>query len=67
MILGGGYFPTVGVVDCLRAGTLMREQAQASGALTVVSGAEVLDITTEGDRVTRGRHDQGRDRDRTTS
>ena len=52
VILGGGYFPTVGVVDSLRAGTLMREQAQASGALTVVSGAEVLDITTAGERVT---------------
>jgi glycine cleavage system aminomethyltransferase T/glycine/D-amino acid oxidase-like deaminating enzyme len=52
VILGGGYFPTVGVVDSLRAGTLMREQAQASGALTVLSGAEVLDITTAGDRVT---------------
>ena len=52
VILGGAYFPTVGVVDSLRAGTLMREQAQADGALTVVSGAEVLDITTEGDRVT---------------
>src|ERR1700722_440268 len=52
VILGGGYFPTVGVVDSLRAGTLMRERAQASGALTVVSGAEVLDITTEAGRVT---------------
>jgi glycine cleavage system aminomethyltransferase T/glycine/D-amino acid oxidase-like deaminating enzyme len=52
VILGGGYFPTVGVVDSLRAGTLMREQAQADGALTVVSGAEVLDITTEAGRVT---------------
>ena len=52
VILGGGYFPTVGVVDSLRAGTLMREQAQASGALTVLSGAEVLDITTVGERVT---------------
>ena len=52
VILGGGYFPTVGVVDSLRAGTLMREQAQASGALTVVAGAEVLDITTEAGRVT---------------
>jgi len=51
VILGGGYFPTVGVVDSLRAGTLMREQAQASGALTVLSGAEVLDITTAGERV----------------
>jgi glycine cleavage system aminomethyltransferase T/glycine/D-amino acid oxidase-like deaminating enzyme len=52
VILGGGYFPTVGVVDSLRAGTLMREQAEAEGALTVVSGAEVLDITTEAGRVT---------------
>src|SRR5580698_8274919 len=52
VILGGGYFPTVGVVDSLRAGTLMRERAQAAGALTVVSGAEVLDITTEAERVT---------------
>jgi glycine/D-amino acid oxidase-like deaminating enzyme len=52
VILGGGYFPTVGVVDSLRAGTLMREQAQASGALTVLSGAEVLDIAVVGERVT---------------
>ena len=29
VILGGAHFPTVGVVDSLRAGTLMREQAQA--------------------------------------
>src|SRR6202034_3161942 len=52
VILGGGYFPTVGVVDSLRAGTLMRERAQAAGALTVVSGAEVLDVTTVAERVT---------------
>src|SRR5450756_3079745 len=52
VILGVAYFPTVGVVDSLRAGTLMREQAQASGALPVISGAEVLDISTDGDRVT---------------
>jgi glycine cleavage system aminomethyltransferase T/glycine/D-amino acid oxidase-like deaminating enzyme len=49
VILGGGYFPTVGVVDSLRAGTLMREKAQAAGALTVLSGTEVLDITTAPD------------------
>src|ERR1700739_3640890 len=52
VILGAGYFPTVGVVDSLRAGTLMREQAQADGALTVVSAAEALDTTPEPDRVT---------------
>src|SRR6266487_1197530 len=48
IILGGGHFPTVGVVDSLRAGTLMREQAQASGALTVLAGTEVLGIDTTG-------------------
>ena len=36
ILLGGFYTPGVGVVDSLRAGTLMREQAQAIGALTVV-------------------------------
>jgi glycine cleavage system aminomethyltransferase T/glycine/D-amino acid oxidase-like deaminating enzyme len=46
VILGGGYFPTVGVVDSLRAGTLMREQAQQLGALRVLAGAEVLGIDT---------------------
>ena len=30
----------------------MRERAQAAGALTVLSGAEVLDISTDGERVT---------------
>jgi glycine cleavage system aminomethyltransferase T/glycine/D-amino acid oxidase-like deaminating enzyme len=46
VILGGGYFPTVGVVDSLRAGTLMREDAERSGALTVVANTDVLGITT---------------------
>jgi glycine cleavage system aminomethyltransferase T/glycine/D-amino acid oxidase-like deaminating enzyme len=60
VILRGGYFPTVGVVDSLRAGTLMREQAQQLGALQVVAGAEVLGIDTSADgrvagvRTTRG-------------
>src|ERR1700733_4346383 len=44
VILGGAHFPTVGVVDPLRAGTLMREQAQQLGALQVVAGAEVTAI-----------------------
>jgi glycine cleavage system aminomethyltransferase T/glycine/D-amino acid oxidase-like deaminating enzyme len=44
VILGGAHFPTVGVVDSLRAGTLMREHAQQSGALRVLAGAEVLGI-----------------------
>jgi glycine cleavage system aminomethyltransferase T/glycine/D-amino acid oxidase-like deaminating enzyme len=49
VILGGGYFPTVGVVDSLRAGTLMRERAQQLGALTVLAGAEVLGIDKSDD------------------
>jgi len=49
VILGGGYFPTVGVVDSLRAGTLMREDAQASGALNVLANTEILAITTAPD------------------
>ncbi|HEY8042759.1 MAG TPA: FAD-dependent oxidoreductase [Streptosporangiaceae bacterium] len=54
VILGGAHFPTVGVVDSLRAGTLMREEAQQSGALQVLAGAEVLGIGTSG----RGRNGQ---------
>jgi glycine cleavage system aminomethyltransferase T/glycine/D-amino acid oxidase-like deaminating enzyme len=49
VILGGAYFPTVGVVDSLRAGTLMRERAQQLDALTVVAGAEVLGIDKSDD------------------
>src|SRR5450432_1282578 len=44
VILGGALFPTVGVVDSLRAGTLMRERAQQFGALQVLAGTEVLGI-----------------------
>ena len=51
VILGGAHFPTVGVVDSLRAGTLMREAAQKSGALTVLAGTEVYGIEVEGGRV----------------
>jgi glycine cleavage system aminomethyltransferase T/glycine/D-amino acid oxidase-like deaminating enzyme len=49
VILGGASFPTVGVVDSLRAGTLMRERAQQLDALTVVAGAEVLGIEKTAD------------------
>jgi glycine cleavage system aminomethyltransferase T/glycine/D-amino acid oxidase-like deaminating enzyme len=46
VILGGAHYPTVGVVDSLRAGTLMREEAERSGALTVLAGTEVLSMDT---------------------
>jgi len=59
VILGGFYSPGVGVVDSLRAGTLMREHAVEMGALTVAAGTEVLDIETEGGRVVRVRTTEG--------
>ena len=59
VILGGAHFPTVGVVDSLRAGTLMREQAQQAGALRVLAGAEVLGIDVAGGAVTAVRTTQG--------
>src|SRR6516162_7620178 len=51
VILGGAHFPTVGVVDSLRAGTLMRESAQKAGALTVLAGTEVHGISVEDGQV----------------
>ncbi len=59
MIVGGFYCPTVSVVDSLRAGTLLREQAQAAGALTVSANTEVLGIDVEGGRVSRVRTTRG--------
>jgi glycine cleavage system aminomethyltransferase T/glycine/D-amino acid oxidase-like deaminating enzyme len=60
VILGGAYFPTVGVVDSLRAGTLMRERAQQLGALTVLAGTEVAGIDTTADgRIAAVRTSQG--------
>jgi len=41
VIVGAFYTPSVGVVDSLRAGTIMRERAQGMGALTVVPNVEV--------------------------
>src|SRR5260221_3499183 len=49
VIIGGAYFPTVGVVDSLRAGTLMREHAESSGALTVLANTEIVGIDTAQD------------------
>jgi heterotetrameric sarcosine oxidase gamma subunit len=60
VILGGAHFPTVGVVDSLRAGTLMRDNAVRLGALRVLAGAEVLGIDTgPGGRVSAVRTSQG--------
>jgi glycine cleavage system aminomethyltransferase T/glycine/D-amino acid oxidase-like deaminating enzyme len=53
ILVGGFYTEGVGVVDSLRAGTLMRERAQEAGALTALANTEVLGIDVEGGRVTR--------------
>ncbi|MEA2644594.1 MAG: hypothetical protein QOG08_1620 [Chloroflexota bacterium] len=59
MILGGFYTPGVGVVDSLRAGTMMRERGQAAGTLTVSAKTEVLGIDVEHGRVRRVRTTNG--------
>ena len=64
VILGGFYTPGVGVVDSLRAGTIMRERAQEAGALTVSPLTEVLGIDVEHGRVRRVRTDARRHRGR---
>jgi glycine cleavage system aminomethyltransferase T/glycine/D-amino acid oxidase-like deaminating enzyme len=52
VIVGGFYSPTVGIVDSLRFGTLMRERAQEQGALSVFANTEVLGIDVEAGRIT---------------
>src|SRR3954465_8611276 len=52
-IIGAFWTPSVGVVDSLRAGTIMRERALETGALTVVPTVEVTGLDTEEDE--RGR------------
>jgi glycine cleavage system aminomethyltransferase T/glycine/D-amino acid oxidase-like deaminating enzyme len=59
VIVGGFSSPGVGVVDSLRAGTIMRERAQEAGALTVSPLTEVLGIDVERGRVRRVRTSRG--------
>src|SRR6187551_1944579 len=53
ILVGGFYTPGVGVVDSLRAGTLMREQGIASGGLTVLPNTEVHGMAVERGRIRR--------------
>ncbi len=53
VILGGFYSPSVGVVDSLRAGTIMRERGQQGGRLSVLANTEVIGIDVEHGRVRR--------------
>src|SRR3954452_1233803 len=59
VIVGGFYTPSVGVVDSLRAGTIMRERARELGALTVVPNVEVVGMDVEEGRIARVRTDGG--------
>ncbi len=59
VILGGFHTPEVGVVDSLRAGTIMRERAQELGALTISASTEVTAIDVVDGHVTRVRTDHG--------
>src|SRR5919206_1416349 len=54
-ILGAFWTPSVGVVDSLRAGTIMRERALETGALTVVPTVEVVGLDVERGRIRRVR------------
>lgn len=59
IILGGFHTPSVGVVDSLRAGTLMREYALDKGVLTIAANTEIMDVYTENGRVTGVSTDKG--------
>ena len=59
VIVGGFWTATVGVVDSLRAGTIMRERALELGALTVVPSVEVVGMDVEEGRIRRVRTDGG--------
>ena len=51
-ILGAFWTPTVGVVDSVRAGTMMRESAESKDALTVSPNTEVTGIDVDGGQIT---------------
>ena len=59
VIIGAFWTPSVGVVESVRAGTIMRERAQEMGALTVAPNTEVLGVDLEGGRIKRVRTTNG--------
>ncbi|MGO9821598.1 MAG: GcvT family protein [Solirubrobacteraceae bacterium] len=58
ILLGGFYTPGAGVVDSLRAATIMRERAQQAG-MTISANTEVLGLDVEHGRIKRVRTDRG--------
>jgi glycine cleavage system aminomethyltransferase T/glycine/D-amino acid oxidase-like deaminating enzyme len=59
VVLGGFLTPGVGVVDSLRAGTLMREESQRLGALKAFGNTEITGIDVERGRVRSVRTERG--------
>ena len=59
ILLGGFHSPTVGVVDSLRAGTIMREQGVDAGALSVFATTEIHGLDVEHGRIRRVRTSRG--------
>ena len=59
ILVGGFYSPGVGVVDSLRAGTIMRERARRGGRAARLANTEVLGIDVEHGRVRRVRTTRG--------
>ncbi|HEX2588014.1 MAG TPA: FAD-dependent oxidoreductase [Gaiellales bacterium] len=59
ILVGGFLSPGVGVVDSLRAGTIMRERAVEAGKATALANTEVLGIDVEHGRVRRVRTTRG--------
>ncbi len=58
LLLGGFYTPGAGVVDSLRAATIMRERAVEAG-MTVAANSEVTGLDVENGRIKRVRTDRG--------
>lgn len=58
-IIGAFWQPGVGVVDSLRAGTIMRDGAVEAGALTTVPNVEVTGLDVEDGRIKRVHTDKG--------
>ena len=59
VIVGGFYTPSVGVVDSLRAGTIMRDRGQAAGGLGAFENTEILGLDVEHGRIRRVRTTRG--------
>ena len=59
VIIGGFYTESVGIVDSLRFGTILRERAIDAGALSVFANTEVLGIDVEHGRIAGIRTSRG--------